>query len=190
MVLDKKTHFQNLHFLFKNSTLISRENYWFFFGWKTRENVVVLDSLAVYNFNFTRKIVKKNLDEKLVKMLYILSTLIFWTKIWLFELCVLSHILKCASDWILMKKKISVEGSLITINYGQALYPVTNFSTIFQCCCKTHFPLLTLCFLEHLRLTYTSLLRNTKAHWSTQKIQFYLTHCGSIPIFVIKFDFV
>ena len=88
------------------------------------------------------------------------------------------------------KKKISVEGSLITINYGQALYPVTNFSTIFQCCCKTHFPLLTLCFLEHLRLTYTSLLRNTKAHWSTQKIQFYLTHCGSIPIFVIKFDFV
>ena len=30
----------------------------FFFGWKTRENVVVLDFLAVDNFDFTRKIVK------------------------------------------------------------------------------------------------------------------------------------
>ena len=40
-----------------------------FFGRKTRENVVVLDFLAVDNFDFTRKIVKKNLGEKLVKML-------------------------------------------------------------------------------------------------------------------------
>ena len=31
-----------------------------FLGWKTRENVVVLDFLAVDNFDFTRKIVKKN----------------------------------------------------------------------------------------------------------------------------------
>ena len=30
---------------------------------------MVLDFLAVDNFDFTRKIVKKNLDEKLVKML-------------------------------------------------------------------------------------------------------------------------
>ena len=29
----------------------------FFFGWKIRENVVVLDSLAIDNFDFTRKIV-------------------------------------------------------------------------------------------------------------------------------------
>ena len=29
-----------------------------FLGWKTRENVVVLDFLAVDNFDFTRKIVK------------------------------------------------------------------------------------------------------------------------------------
>ena len=35
----------------------------------TRENVVVFDILAVDNFDFTRKIVKKNLVEKLVKML-------------------------------------------------------------------------------------------------------------------------
>ena len=40
-----------------------------FFRWKTRENVVVLDFLAVDNFDFTRKIVKKILGEKLVKML-------------------------------------------------------------------------------------------------------------------------
>ena len=42
----------------QNSTLISRENCRFF-GWKSRENVVVLDFLAVDNFDFTRKIVKK-----------------------------------------------------------------------------------------------------------------------------------
>ena len=46
----------NLHFLSKNSTLISCENCQFF-GWKIRENVVVLDFLAVDNFDFTRKIV-------------------------------------------------------------------------------------------------------------------------------------
>ena len=34
-----------------------------FFGWKTRENVVVLDSLAVDNFDFTRKIDKRNLAK-------------------------------------------------------------------------------------------------------------------------------
>ena len=40
----------------------------FFWGWKTREIVVVLDFLAVDNFDFTRKIVKKkNSGEKLVK---------------------------------------------------------------------------------------------------------------------------
>ena len=44
-----------------------------FFVWKTRENVVVLDILAVDNFDFTRKIVKKILGEKLVKLLW------FWT---------------------------------------------------------------------------------------------------------------
>ena len=36
---------------------------------KTRENAAVLDFLAVDNFDFTRKIVKKKLGEKLVKML-------------------------------------------------------------------------------------------------------------------------
>ena len=45
----------------------------FFWWWKTRENVVVLDFLAVDNFDFTRKIVNYFLDEKLVKMLW------FWT---------------------------------------------------------------------------------------------------------------
>ena len=60
---------RNLHIWSKNSTLISRENCRFF-GWKTRENVVILDFLAVDNFDFTRKIVKKNLGEKLVKMFF------------------------------------------------------------------------------------------------------------------------
>ena len=36
---------------------------------KTRENAAVLDFLAVDKFDFTRKIVKKILGEKLVKML-------------------------------------------------------------------------------------------------------------------------
>ena len=40
-----------------------------FWVWKTRENAAVLDFLAVDNFDFMRKIVKKNLGEKLVKML-------------------------------------------------------------------------------------------------------------------------
>ena len=40
-----------------------------FFWVKTRENVVVFDFLAVDNFDFTRKIVKTILGEKLVKML-------------------------------------------------------------------------------------------------------------------------
>ena len=48
--------------------MIFQENCQFFLGRKTRENVVVLDFLAVDNFDFTRKLVKKNLDEKLVKM--------------------------------------------------------------------------------------------------------------------------
>ena len=44
------------------------------FVWvKTRENTAVLDFLAVDNFDFTRKIVKNILGEKLVKMLW------FWT---------------------------------------------------------------------------------------------------------------
>ena len=47
---------------------------------KTRENVVVLDFLAVDNFDYTRKIVKKNLGEKLVKMLGFCQSWIFGQK--------------------------------------------------------------------------------------------------------------
>ena len=47
----------------------------FYFGWKTHENVVVPDFLPIDNFDFTRK---KKIGEKLAK-------LNFWTKIWLFE---------------------------------------------------------------------------------------------------------
>ena len=52
-----------------------------FFRWKTRENVVVLDFLAVDNFDFTRKIVKKNLGEKFVKLLGFCQNWIFGQKI-------------------------------------------------------------------------------------------------------------
>ena len=51
-----------------------------FFGWKTCENVVVLDFLAVDNFDFTTKIVKKILGEKLVKMLGFCQNWIFGQK--------------------------------------------------------------------------------------------------------------
>ena len=42
---------------------------------------MVLDFLAVGDFDFTRKIVKKKLGEKLVKMYGVLSKLKFWKKI-------------------------------------------------------------------------------------------------------------
>ena len=58
-VVSWKHTVRNLQFLSKNSTLISRENCRFLGGEKTRENVAVLDFLAVDNFDFTRKIVKK-----------------------------------------------------------------------------------------------------------------------------------
>ena len=51
--------------LFKIFIFCPKIQLWFpekivdFFGWKTRENVEVLDFLAVDNFDFTRKIVKK-----------------------------------------------------------------------------------------------------------------------------------
>ena len=51
-----------------------------FFWWKTRENVVVLVFLAVDNFDFTRKIVKKIVGEKLVKLLGFCQYWIFGQK--------------------------------------------------------------------------------------------------------------
>ena len=79
---------RNLYFLYKNSTLISRENCRFFFGWKTRENVVVLDFLAVDNFDSLEKLSKK-IEWKTRRKLWVLSKFNFWIKIWLFELCVM-----------------------------------------------------------------------------------------------------
>ena len=60
----------------KSSFFVQKFNFDFprklsiFWGEKTRENVVVLDFLAVDNFDFTRKIVNKKFGEKLVKMLW------------------------------------------------------------------------------------------------------------------------
>ena len=55
-----------------------------FFGWNTRENVVVLDFLAVDNFDFTRKIVLFFFGWKTRENVEVLSKKSFWTKIWLF----------------------------------------------------------------------------------------------------------
>ena len=50
-------------------------------GWKTRENAGDLYYSAVDNFDFTRKIVKNILGEKLVKMLGICQNWIFGQKL-------------------------------------------------------------------------------------------------------------
>ena len=63
------THCSKSSFFVQKFNFVSRENCRFF-GLKTRENVVVLDFLAVENFDFTRKIVKKNLGKNFVKMLW------------------------------------------------------------------------------------------------------------------------
>ena len=60
---------RNLHFLSKNSNFDSPRKIVELFWVKTRENAAVWDFLAVDNFEFTKKIVKNILGEKLVKML-------------------------------------------------------------------------------------------------------------------------
>ena len=45
------------------------------------EHVVVLDFLAVDNFDFTRKIGQKNIGRKTREIVGVLSKLNFWTKI-------------------------------------------------------------------------------------------------------------
>ena len=79
--------FRQIIFCSKSSFFVQKFNFdfpekivSFFGGWKTRENVVVLDFLAVDNFDFTRKIVKKNLGEKLVKMFGFCQNWIFGQK--------------------------------------------------------------------------------------------------------------
>ena len=75
MVLSQFLNFLAKNTLFEIFIFCPKIQLWFpvkivdFFGRKTRENVVLMDFLAVDNFDFTRKIVKKNLCEKLVKSL-------------------------------------------------------------------------------------------------------------------------
>ena len=72
--------------LFEIFTFCPKNQLWFaekivdFFGWKTREKDVVMDFLDVDNFDLTRKIVKKNLGENLVKMLGFCQNWIFEQK--------------------------------------------------------------------------------------------------------------
>jgi len=72
---------RNLHFLSKKFNFDNPRKLSNFFGVKTRENLVVLDILAVDNFDFTRKIVKKNFGKKNRENVGVLSKLNFWTKI-------------------------------------------------------------------------------------------------------------
>ena len=76
-----RSHCSKSSFLSKNSTLISRENCRFFWGWKTRENVVDLDFLAVDNLDFTRKIVKKIWVKNLWKCWGVCQNWIFGQKL-------------------------------------------------------------------------------------------------------------
>ena len=56
-----------------------------FLGWKIRDNVEVLDFLAVARFGFRRKYVKNNFGWKTCKNVGVLSKLNFWTKNQLLE---------------------------------------------------------------------------------------------------------
>ena len=62
---------RNLHFLSKKFHFDFPRKIVELFWVKTHENAAVLDFLAVDNFDFTRKIVKTILGEKLVKILRI-----------------------------------------------------------------------------------------------------------------------
>ena len=73
---------QNLHFLSKNSTLISRENCQFFWGensWKC----CGFGLFSCWQHWFHEKNCQNNLGEKLVKMLGFCQSMNYWTKIWL-----------------------------------------------------------------------------------------------------------
>ena len=78
--------FVTIYTLFEIFIFCPKIKLWFpekmvdFFEWKTRENVVVLDFLAVNNVDFTRKIDKKMLGQKLVKMLEVCKNWIFGQK--------------------------------------------------------------------------------------------------------------
>ena len=79
------THCSKSSFFVQKFNFDFPRKWWIFLGWKTRKNVVVLDSLAVDNFDFTRKIVKKIWLKNLWKCWGFVSKLNFWTKIWLFH---------------------------------------------------------------------------------------------------------
>ena len=66
-----------------NDTFCPKNQLWFpkkiadFFGWKIREIVMVLDFVAVDNFDFTRKIVKKIGLENFFKIEFLDKNLIY-----------------------------------------------------------------------------------------------------------------
>ena len=72
---------RNLHFFFQKFNFELARKIIELFLVKTRENAAVWDFLAVDNFDFTRKIVKKIWGGKTSENVGVLSKLNFWTKI-------------------------------------------------------------------------------------------------------------
>ena len=101
------THCSKSSFFVQKSSFDFPRKLSIFFGWKTREIVVVLDFLAVDNFDFTRKMVKKNLGKKLVKMLGFCQNWIFGQK-FDFSNSVLLTISRTGLNWTVKTLKTSV----------------------------------------------------------------------------------
>ena len=142
----------------KNSTLISQEKLSNCFGWKNRENGVVLGFLAIDNFDFTRKIVKKNLGEKLVKnvgdlhfvvvdnfhfprkIVKFCQNWIFWTKIWLFDKCVSSNFLLLAFQCFSLERILRICDSQedLFCSLDNDTYGCTSKTSVQPSCTEAH----------------------------------------------------
>ena len=77
---------RNLHFLSKNSTLISRENCRFL-GVKNSWKCCGFGLFSCWQLWFHEKNCQKNCWWKTRENVGVLSKLNFWTKVWLFEWC-------------------------------------------------------------------------------------------------------
>ena len=137
----------------KSSLFCSKIQLWFpekivdFLGWKTRENVVVLDFLAVDNFDFTRKIVKIILGEKLVKMLGFCQNWIFGQKFdFSNSVCELTYTFICSPNGKL-SSEFMTHFLCIADAERSMLLPFDNFFAR------------TICLLNALRGKFPSLLK-------------------------------
>ena len=89
---------RNLHFFVEKFNFEFPRKLSIFFGWKTRENVGVLDFLAVDNFDFMRKIVKKYWLKNSWKCWGFFVKIEFLDKNLTFRIV-------CLDGWLSLKKK-------------------------------------------------------------------------------------